>query len=125
MALLDAITFGIASEAAGFTATESCSLTTRSDKVEATDEDGEFASFSFYNTNGEFSASGYGSTDASLGGEITALGGLTAGGSVFCSELLKARLKRSAVAHLWGSDRTMHAVGAIQKAFFRFRHLWT
>lgn len=44
-------------------------------------------------------------------------------GSVFCSELLKARLKRSAVAHLWGSDRTMHAVGAIQKAFFRFRHL--
>lgn len=87
MALLDAITFGIASEAAGFTATESCSLTTRSDKVEATDEDGEFASFSFYNTNGEFSASGYGSTDATLSGEITALGGLTAGGSVFCSEI--------------------------------------
>tara|TARA_B110000438_G_scaffold301515_1_gene356605 strand:+ start:2563 stop:2895 length:333 start_codon:yes stop_codon:yes gene_type:complete len=87
MALLDAISFGIGSEAAGFTATESASMTSRMDKVEATDEDGEFASFSYYNANGEFSATGYGTTTASLGTAITALGGLTAGGSVFCSEV--------------------------------------
>ena len=35
--------------------------------------------------------------------------------------LQEMRLKRTLVAHLWNSDRYMHAVGCVQRAFFRFR----
>ena len=87
MALLDAITFGISTEAAGFTATESITMTKRKDKIEATGEDGEFASFSYYNENGEFSASGYGGTDCAVGSVTTSLGGLSASGGVYVSEV--------------------------------------
>lgn len=34
--------------------------------------------------------------------------------------LQKVRLKRTLVAHLWSSDRYMHAVSCVQRAFFRF-----
>jgi hypothetical protein len=77
MALLDAITFGLASEAAGFNCTESVSLTNRVDKAEAYDEAGEFCSVNYYNEHGEFTATGYGLASVpALVSVVTALGGV-------------------------------------------------
>jgi hypothetical protein len=39
------------------------------------------------------------------------------------SALTQRQTQRAAVAHLWGSDKAMHAVLAIQRAYFRFRRL--
>ena len=60
MAILNAIPFGITANAAGFSdCTESVSITVRSDKAEAVDENGNIFSVSYYNKSGEYTASGY------------------------------------------------------------------
>ena len=59
MAIKDAIHFGITTDAATFDATESISITHRCDKAEAVGENGNIFSVSYYNSNGEWTCSGY------------------------------------------------------------------
>lgn len=94
MALHDAINlYAIPQEAAGFEATNSIDLTTRKDRVDATGEDGEYASFSYLNEHGEFTASGHtlgGAAPAGVnfGQALAALGGIGApAGIVFVQEI--------------------------------------
>ena len=66
MAIKDAIDFGITVDAATFDATESISITHRCDKAEAVGENGNIFSVSYYNANGEYTATGYKGSALSL-----------------------------------------------------------
>ena len=78
MALSDEFDFGIGnSEAAGLTLTESVSMTTRMDKAEAYDNNGNLCAFRYYNPHGEFTATGYGLASVPVMAAVTdALTGL-------------------------------------------------
>ena len=58
MAILNNIPFGLAANVADFSITESASMTNRSDKIETVGQTGNIKSVTYYNANGEFTATG-------------------------------------------------------------------
>jgi hypothetical protein len=76
MAIQNAIPFGMASEAGGFEATESVSLTNRADKMEQVGADGNIFSVCYYNFHGDFTATGFkgSAPSATLGSALSATG---------------------------------------------------
>ncbi len=76
MAIKDGVHFGISTDAGGFDATESISITHRADKAEVIGETGNIFGCNYYNHTGEWTCTGYkGSyTAPTIGSNITTLG---------------------------------------------------
>ena len=91
MALLNNIPHGLSANVANFEITESVSITNRADKTVTLNMDGDTKSVVYYNSNGEFTATGLKSSapNCTVGSLIAigATGGALTGALVFVSEL--------------------------------------
>mgnify|MGYP003109298628 CR=1 FL=1 len=74
MAVLDQIPFGMDAGASSFTLTESVSITNRADKIETVGQDGDVKSVSYYNFNGEYTATGLKTTAPLAVGDLITAG---------------------------------------------------
>ena len=74
--VLNAIPFGMTADVADFAATESVSITNRTDKMEQVGADGNIYSVCYYNHHGDWTATGFNSTtpNATLGAALSNTG---------------------------------------------------
>ena len=104
------IAFGLEAESAGLAATQSVSLSYKTDKKEARNRTGNVVAVAYYNQTGEISCEGLGFCDKNIGDAISLSSDFpqVAGGSVIVEEVSYTRSNedflKSTVKATWYSE---------------------